>query len=330
MASNETKDIEELMFEQMHDLAMSSNEKQAVCGRFLKEVAPVWLRLLEKEHDRGTSPTLLLAATPTILAGLQHILAKSILQNYDAKLAKILSSEFERVLHSMSDAEPPRPTSTKRQETLPMFFPALAFDTETTDLIKFKLAADHPDQARMCQIGAVLMSEDRRTAIETFEAIIKPDGWVVTEEASAINGLTTEICEAEGIPIAEAIDQFMDFYERAAVLVGFNLNYDTKSLRGELRRLGHDDRFGEKLEADCMHAARPLCGLPKPPTLVEAVRILLDEDHEGAHTALADAVKTGSIYRLLVERSAIAPKHRGSFKRTEAETSTAGRLNDHA
>ena len=73
------------------------------------------------------------------------------------------------------------------------------FDTETTGLPQFKLPSDDPSQPHLVDVAALLYDEDA-TLIDSFEAIIRPDGWVIPDEVAAIHGITTEMAMDLGIP----------------------------------------------------------------------------------------------------------------------------------
>lgn len=181
-------------------------------------------------------------------------------------------------------------------------------DTETNGLPDFKLPADHPSQPRMVQLAMVLIETHdddlgipAHTELAAYEGIIKPDGWTVPDDVAAIHGLTTAICEERGVPVREALDRFNSFLDQAAEFLTFGVLFDSKILRGELRRAGLPDRFGEKPEACVMRAATPVCKMPptnammaagrktfKTPKLGEAHQILLGAALENAHDAMAD------------------------------------------
>lgn len=184
----------------------------------------------------------------------------------------------------------------------------LFFDTETTGFPNFRLPADDPSQPYIVDLAA-LLCDDGGNDIDRFEAIIKPDGWTVGDGAAAVHGITTEIALEQGIPIADALDAFDALLARAAQLVAFNLRFDDKLLRGARRRLGRPDGFGTVPVFCCMKAATPLCKLPatarmhkagihtfKTPSLAEALRLLCDREHVGAHRAMADVIATKEIY----------------------------------
>ena len=184
----------------------------------------------------------------------------------------------------------------------------IVFDTETTGIPRWDLPADDPAQPRIVDIGAILCDQDG-TEVARFESIVKPDGWTVAEGAAKVHGITTEIALEQGRPIAEVLDGFDALQNQAALIVAFNVRFDDKLLRGERRRLGRPDGFGTVPVFCCMKGATPLCKIAptgkmvkagftkfKTPKLTEAVKILLERDHKGAHRALADAIATKDLY----------------------------------
>ncbi len=184
----------------------------------------------------------------------------------------------------------------------------LFFDTETTGIPRWDLPADHADQPRIVDLAGVLCDETG-AEIGRFEAIVKPDGWTVHEGAAKVHGISTEIALKEGRPIAEVLDGFDALVAQAGLLVAFNLRFDDKLLRGERRRLGRPDGFGTVPVFCAMKGATPLCKIEptkkmkdtgftkfKTPRLSEAVKILLEREHDGTHRAMADAVATRDLY----------------------------------
>lgn len=184
----------------------------------------------------------------------------------------------------------------------------LFFDSETTGIPRWDLPADHEDQPRIVDLAGVLC-DDAGKEIARFESIVTPDGWTVHEGAARVHGITTEIALKEGRPIAEVLDGFDALVAQAGLLVAFNLRFDDKLLRGERRRLERPDGFGTVPVFCAMKGATPLCKIPptkkmtsagfakfKTPRLSEAVKILLERDHDGAHRAMADTLATRDLY----------------------------------
>ena len=56
-------------------------------------------------------------------------------------------------------------------------------------------------------------------------------------------GLTTEYLKKHGVPIANALQQYRAALEARRVVAGFNVQFDLKMMRAELRRAGIDDHY---------------------------------------------------------------------------------------
>src|SRR6185436_10750455 len=74
----------------------------------------------------------------------------------------------------------------------------LFFDTETTGLSR---------ESRMVQIAWVLCGHDGEEISRACH-IIRPEGFSIPRDATAIHGITTERAMAQGIPLAEALEGF--------------------------------------------------------------------------------------------------------------------------
>lgn len=203
----------------------------------------------------------------------------------------------------------------------------VVFDTETSGLPAFGKAADAPGQPRVVQLAAIHADMDFNPITE-YQAIVRPDGWVVDPGAARVHGITTERALAEGVPILEVITRCDELMHLAKAICAFNIRFDNKFLRGERRRLGRPDLFGHWPEIDAMHISTPVCALPptpamvkagrmhhKTPNLGEAFRILTGQPFEKAHDALEDCRATLAVLRALKARGvAIVAKRPESIK----------------
>jgi len=197
----------------------------------------------------------------------------------------------------------------------------LVFDVETNDLPDFKLPADHPQNAYIVQIGALLLDGDFNELAE-LDCLISPEGWRIAPGAQNAHGISLERCHAEGIPISAVMTQFDTMADAVAAndgtLVAFNIRFDNKLVRGARRRLGRPDRFGLVREFDAMRASHNLCRLPptaqmlkygrtgfKTPKLEEAHRILCGSEMSGAHDALSDVRATVNVMRALRDKHGV-------------------------
>lgn len=119
----------------------------------------------------------------------------------------------------------------------------LIIDTETNGLFDFKKAADHADQPRLAELGMIYAGPDFRFQKE-YTAFIKPDGWKMAPEATAVNGITDEMLEAKGIPVAQVLQVYTDaILGEGRVVISYGAQMDCKQMRGELRRADMDDLF---------------------------------------------------------------------------------------
>ena len=176
----------------------------------------------------------------------------------------------------------------------------LVIDCETTGLFDYTKPADAEGQPRLCQIGMIWLDHDLSITTEA-EYTIRPDGWTIAPEATEINGLTQELLEEIGGPIRIPLLHYGDAIDTKTVIVGFNVSYDVKLLRGELRRAGMEDRYMQTRTLDIMNGCRKLVdargktGKSKAPTLEEACTFF-DVDREPVpHRALGGARATFEI-----------------------------------
>ncbi len=199
------------------------------------------------------------------------------------------------------------------------------FDTETTGLPNFKLPADDPSQPRIIQVaGALYDNEAPEDAppMASFRLKVKPDGWKMDDDLADKlgHGLTHATLEAEGKPLSEVLQAWCVLHDMADLLVGYNMGFDLKLLRGELRRVGFDDRYEVKPKFDVQPPCTSRCKLPptdkmmatgrktfKTPKLSEAIEVILGEPHVGAHDALNDVHGTYRLFRKVFTPDAIKP-----------------------
>ncbi len=191
----------------------------------------------------------------------------------------------------------------------------LFFDTETTGLIDRNLPLDDPSQARILQLAAKLVSE-KGEVIDQLCTYIKPEAsWPpIHEKAFAAHGISIEKCEAEGIPMPQALAYFNSMKARCSTRVAFNISFDKQMLHREA--LAYDMVQSYPWQADfcVMQATKEICNMAptqrmieagisgsKPPKLTEAYRFFFGRDFDGAHDAMADVEATIEIFFKLKE-----------------------------
>lgn len=192
----------------------------------------------------------------------------------------------------------------------------LFFDTETTGLPIWKEPSESPAQPHIVQLAAELVDLDTREVIASMDVIIKPDGWVISEEMTAIHGITHSHAMAVGIPEKSAVVQLLALRAMSHIRIAHNRTFDDRIVRIALKRYFDLEIVAEDSEAmqpsdawkegdafcTCV-SSRKLCALPKnkSPSLEEAHRILVGTDLEGAHNAMNDTRGCKAVYFAIMD-----------------------------
>ncbi|HLV93531.1 MAG TPA: DNA polymerase III subunit alpha [Aequorivita sp.] len=187
----------------------------------------------------------------------------------------------------------------------------LIFDTETTGLPKnFRAPVSDTDNWPRCiQIAWQLHDEDGKL-IEHQDYIIQPEGFNIPFDAEKIHGISTELAEKEGLPLAEVVERFVTALGKAKFVVGQNIEFDLNVIGSEFYRMGIEDPFQRLSVLDtCTEVTAQLCQIPggrggrfKLPTLTELHEFLFNEAFAEAHNATADVEATTRCFLELVRR----------------------------
>jgi len=185
----------------------------------------------------------------------------------------------------------------------------LFFDVETSGLPPFG-REDPIDQTigRVCQLAAILTGPDGEH-IEAMNHFIKPDGWVIPPETTAIHGITTEHCDQHGIPMIDALTRFNEMKEKATDRAAYNINFDKRLMAREAEILGVP-HSSEGIATHCvMQMASPICKMAptykmlaanrkgfKSPKLQEAYTLIFGQPFDGAHDAMSDVIATIALF----------------------------------
>ena len=170
----------------------------------------------------------------------------------------------------------------------------LFFDTETTGLPRnYKApASDLANWPRLVQI-AWLLADAEANEVLSAEFVVKPDGFVIPQEAARVHGISTEQALRDGALLHSVLSEFATCIPKASVLVAHNIRFDEKIVGAELLRTGHLNVLESKKRTCTMLSATDYCQLPgrygfKWPTLQELHSTLFNESFDGAHDALSD------------------------------------------
>lgn len=194
--------------------------------------------------------------------------------------------------------------------------PVTAFDFETTGLPDFAARSIDPKQPHIVEMALIEYGDD---GVELgFESVIvRPDGWTIGADMTAIHGISHERAMDEGIPEADAMAMFLVAMARAVLRVAHNESFDRRIARIAMSRAGYERPFIEFIEEQpsfcTCNSSKKLVNAPptdkmlakgmkgpKSPNLAECVAHFFPEEKiEGLHGALADARYAGRIYHHL-------------------------------
>ncbi len=188
---------------------------------------------------------------------------------------------------------------------------AIAYDTETTGLPDWNQPSEAPQQPHLVQLAAHLFDLDTRAILQSMDVIIRPNGWVIPDEVSAVHGITTEHALDVGVPESLAVGMFMELWS-GRLRIAHNEQFDARILRIALMRYESADSANQWKagRAECTaRLSTSICALPptekmravgrnhhKTPNLGEAYRHFTGKELEDAHTAIADVNACLAVY----------------------------------
>ena len=192
----------------------------------------------------------------------------------------------------------------------------IAFDFETSGLPLFNERSVDPRQPHIVEMALIEYGDDG-VEVGYERVIVRPDGWTIGADMTAIHGISHEQAMDEGIPENNAVAMFLIAMARTSLRVAHNESFDRRIARIAMSRAGYQRSLIEFIEAQpafctCNSSkaivnapptermiAKGMNG-PKPPNLGEAVKHFFpDEEITGLHGALADARYAGRIYHHL-------------------------------
>lgn len=183
----------------------------------------------------------------------------------------------------------------------------LFFDLETTGLPETKSFNSYYNykhsekykNSRIVQISWIIANNKGKILTE-HDYIIKPDGFIISDEASKIHGITTKKAIEQGIELVKIFEYFEKDVKNVTSMVAHNLNFDKNVLYAELYKYGYINLI-KKLDT-IMHLctgeiSKPLLKLPafysgeyKMPKLTELYKWCFNQEMTNAHNSKYDTI----------------------------------------
>lgn len=180
----------------------------------------------------------------------------------------------------------------------------IAFDFETSGLPVGRRpltpeTVGQYDTCRAVSLSAARFS-NRGRLMDTFDAIIQPLDFEISQGSIDVHGITKDHAMREGRPFTEVFLDFMKFVgPRSRNLIAHNAQFDTSVLKSEMIRNNIDLNLIEDFNFRCtlkMYKERFL----KPIKLGVLYKELFGVDFENAHNSLADCIACGRVYPYLL------------------------------
>jgi len=137
------------------------------------------------------------------------------------------------------------------------------------------------------------MADEQANEVVSAEYIVKPNGFIIPEDAAKVHGITTKFAGQNGVDLTTILNSLASTIASASVLIAHNIQFDEKILGAELLRAGLPNLVPTKQQKCTMQEATNYCRLPGPygykwPTLEELHVKLFNVPLTSAHRALAD------------------------------------------
>lgn len=172
----------------------------------------------------------------------------------------------------------------------------LAIDTETTG---FPLNGSpiQPKQARVCQLGMILATEDKKI-IGKFSSLIKPNDWTISEGAQNVHGISDIDCYQYGMDQEKVMETFIHFYTKADIVVAHNEKFDRRMMFIEGAYL-----YGENAQPlPEWRCTMNMCSYLPSKNLEAALLHYCNRYIDNAHDALEDAQACLDIYFAITQK----------------------------
>ncbi len=148
---------------------------------------------------------------------------------------------------------------------------------------------------RMIHISWIILNKELKP-IGDFDRIVKPDGFVFTEEIQKKSKIDAEDIEKKALPIADILTSFNESAQQCEFVFSHNLKFNENVLAAEYMRLRMDIAMFKKERFCLMEESTYYCKLAsktggyKWPTLSELHAICFNSSYTPLNNARADVI----------------------------------------
>lgn len=159
---------------------------------------------------------------------------------------------------------------------------------------------------RMIHISWILLDKNYKP-IGDFDRIVKPEGFIFTEEIQKKSKIDAEDIENKAVPLVEILETFNESVKQCEYLFSHNLNFNENVLAAEYIRKGIDILMFKKERHCLMHEGTYFCKIPsktggyKWPTLTELHASCFNTSYTPANNARADVIAAARCFIKLMK-----------------------------
>ena len=164
-------------------------------------------------------------------------------------------------------------------------------------VIDLETTGTSPDRCAITEIGAVKLRGG--ACLGTFQTLVDP-GCGIPPRVTVLTGITEEMVH-DAPPVDAVLPTLLEFVGNS-VIVGHNVRFDLSFLRAALERTDRPPLANRSVDTCAL--ARRLVRDEVPDCKLGTLAGYLRLDHSPNHRALDDALATGELLHLLLERAA--------------------------
>ncbi len=187
----------------------------------------------------------------------------------------------------------------------------LFFDTETTGLAKNLKApeSDLNNWPRLVQIGWLHYNKTEKQ-IAKNSRIIKPNGFIIPDEAIKKHGISNERAKKEGVALKQVLNEFSSILRKSKFLIAHNVKFDKGVVGSEFLRTDIKNNLSDIKKICTLESSTDFCEIPGPygykwPNLPELHMKLFNIPIKESHNALLDAETCAKCFFELVKKGVI-------------------------
>jgi DNA polymerase-3 subunit epsilon len=186
----------------------------------------------------------------------------------------------------------------------------IVFDIESNGFPAKSLAPNDLRQPHVVQLAALQYNLESKRIEQSMCLVSRPDEWYITEETTAVHGITNDYAELNGADEELVVKAFLNLWigeGEGLRAVAHNFSFDSAMISIALARFfPHMQSFWEGTQSFCTQKqsrdvvkALAKNGRVKAPRLEEAYQHFFNEPLDSAHTANGDTIACLKIYLAL-------------------------------